>query len=144
MKILYDGEVASTFEAVDQIVRQIDQNIVQHCDRIGASTLFKINFMLREILNNAVEHGNHFDVDKTVHCRVEADREHVFFHITDQGSGVDLTCDPRSEECEFRLETRRRGLATVRKLNFDVVVNGNTVTIAFDLRQGEDGEKNSE
>ncbi len=143
MKLLYDGEVASTFEAVDQIVKQIDQNIALYCERIDASTLFKINFMLREMLNNAVEHGNHFDADKKVQCRIEAIDDYIYFHITDQGSGVDLTCDPRSEECQFKLETRRRGLATVRKLNFDVVVNGNTVTVSFDLRQGENDEKNN-
>ncbi len=135
--VIYENTIQSTFDAVNTAVNQIDERITHYCTCVNASTLFKINFMLREILNNAVEHGNHFDADKSIHCRVEAFDYYMYFYITDEGSGVDLTCDPRNEECEITLATRTRGLATVRKLNFSVVINKNTVTISLDLRQEE-------
>ncbi len=135
--VIYDDTIQSTFDAVNSAVNQIDERITKYCKRVSSSTLFKINFMLREILNNAVEHGNHFDSEKVVHCRVEAFDYCLYFYITDEGSGVDLTCDPRNQECEITLSTRTRGLATVRKLNFSVVIDKNTVTISLDLRQEE-------
>ncbi len=138
--VIYDDTIQSTFDAVNSAVNQIDERITKYCKRVSSSTLFKINFMLREMLNNAVEHGNHFDIDKCVHCRVEVFDYYMYFYITDEGSGVDLTCDPRNEECEITLSTRTRGLATVRKLNFSVVIDKNTVTISLDLRQ-EDANK---
>ncbi len=133
--VIYENSIPSTFQAVDMAVNQIDARITRHCSRVVPATLFKINFMLREMLNNAVEHGNRFAVDKRVHCRVEAFDYYMYFYITDEGGGVDLTCDPRNRECEITLATRTRGLATVRQLDFAVVVDKNTVTISLDLRQ---------
>ncbi len=141
--VIYDNNIQSTFDAVNLAVNQIDQRIMRHCSHVKQHTLFKINFMLREMLNNAVEHGNHFEPNKRVHCRVEVYDYYMYFYISDEGSGVDLTCQPRNSECEITLATRTRGLATVRKLDFAVVVDKNTVTISLDLRQEDKNEENS-
>ncbi len=141
--VIYDNTIQSTFDAVNMAVNQIDQRITRHCSHVKPRTLFKINFMLREILNNAVEHGNHFESNKRVHCRVEVYDYYMYFYIRDEGSGVDLTCQPRNRECEITLATRTRGLATVRKLDFAVVIDQNMVTISLDLRQEDKNEKDS-
>ncbi len=140
--VIYEDTIQSSFADVNRAVKQIDGRIMRHCRQVDDATLFKINFMLREILNNAVEHGNHFDMGKRVHCRVEAFDYYIYFYISDEGSGVDLTCQPRNSECEINLTTRTRGLATVRQLDFAVVIDKNKVTISLDLRQEDKDEEN--
>lgn len=133
--IIYDKHIASSFSAVSEAVHEIDTRITLICDLMQQSTLFKINFMLREMLNNAVEHGNHFDEDKKVHCVVAFEEHFMYFYITDEGSGIDLTCNPYHEECEITLSNRNRGYATVKELNFDVHIEGNRVSVSLDLSQ---------
>lgn len=62
--LLYKNEISSTFEAVHETVIDVMDQL-KLVDRINKSMiLFRINFMLREVLNNAVEHGNKFHEDK--------------------------------------------------------------------------------
>lgn len=133
--ILYDEKIESSFDAVVDAVHEIDARIALFCHLIDSATLFKINFMLREILNNAVEHGNHFDSEKKVHCQVKVEQSRLFFVIIDQGSGIDLSCNPFTEDCVVQIAHRKRGYATIKELDFEVAIDGNKVTVILDLTE---------
>ena len=92
--------------------------------------------MLREILNNAVEHGNHFDPHKKVICKIEYRVPVMHFSIKDEGPGINpddfllSTHDPKS-----LLRERNRGHQTIIDMDFDIKINGNEVNIFLNLNQ---------
>ncbi len=144
MEILY-YELPSTFEAVDKAVKKSSKTLsaIDYL-KLDDSTIFKIDFMLREMLNNAVEHGNHFDKDKIVSLRISFFDQFLIFDISDQGEGIDFCEDFFSERCQITKADRNRGFATIQKLNFHVLIKDNTVSISLDLSALNKGESNAE
>ena len=52
--------------------------------------MFSLEYVLRETLNNAVEHGNNMDADKNVGYLIEISGKDVYINIWDDGGGFDL------------------------------------------------------
>ena len=118
------------------LFRSILKKIKAKFQFISTRFLFNIEFMLREILNNAVEHGNHFNPNKKVSCKIEYNVPIMTFSIKDEGLGIDPsnlqmeTHDPKS-----LLRERNRGHQTIIDMDFDIKIEGNTVNILFNLNQ---------
>ncbi len=129
--VIYDDHILTSFDAVDHTVRVAQEAIAAHCPNFDGSTLFKINFMLREMLNNAVEHGNKFDENKNIHCKIESLDDRIVFHITDEGEGIVLKDGCIGGTCLENKSDRNRGFATVKQLDFNVDIHGNTVSLSL-------------
>ena len=98
--------------------------------------LFNIDFMLREILNNAVEHGNHFDSGKKVTCKIEYKVPIMTFAIRDEGLGFKTEdLQETSYNPKLLLRERNRGHQTILDMDFDIKLKGNEVKILLNLNQ---------
>lgn len=152
---IYENTCESNFESVDLMVKDALKTLEHKIESLSKYTLFKINFMLREMLNNAVEHGNHFDVTKKVMCRIVREGHFLKFHIKDEGAGI-ILCDTDAVTCHneryldikenLKLEkiksinesitdikVRNRGFDTVSLMDFSVKINHNSVWVTLDL-----------
>jgi len=64
--IIYEKAIHSSFKEVDTSVREI-LVLMEAIDALSDETLlFKVSFVLRELMNNSVEHGNRFDIKKMI------------------------------------------------------------------------------
>lgn len=142
--LIFRCELESTFDAVDKSVILAVKAIKDKFEFMSERYLFNINFMLREILNNAVEHGNHFDENKKVSCKIEYLVPQLVFSVSDQGEGIKVgdilteTHDPKS-----LLRERNRGHQTIIDMDFDIKLNGTEVIIILNLSQEERLWKNN-
>lgn len=127
--VIYDQYLASSFDAIDDGVHSIIKAIKTMCNLQDRHILFKLNFMLREILNNAVEHGNSFDPHKKVHCVIEYNKPELKFSVSDEGQGI-----KRSEtiDADYKRE-RQRGYPTILEMGFEIEINNTTVTLKLNI-----------
>ncbi len=138
--LLYDQSINSSFESVDICVRQVDELLLEKL-QLSETLIFKIDFMLREMLNNAAEHGNKFSPDKFIDLRIEHEAGKLIFYISDEGEGINpknLTIDTMEDEI---ISNRRRGYKTIKKMKFTIIIDDNTVVVSLDLKKGERDEK---
>jgi len=108
----------------------------------GVNETTRISVVLRELLANAIAHGNRNVVARTVHCRMEHVGEGQFLIVVeDEGDGFDfasldtsLPDDPRN--------IRNRGYVLVRNLCSALGFNerGNRVSALIDVGQTERGK----
>jgi len=130
--LLYKNEIQSTFEAVHETVEDImDQlKLVEKLDR--QYLLFRINFMLREVLNNAVEHGNEFNEEKLIYIEVSIEESLFITKVRDEGDGIHL--EPTHEHnMDYILRERRRGITLVRQYQFELEVKHTELCVTLDL-----------
>ena len=134
--LIYEQYLPSTFQAVDLVVEDILKSIKHKFQFMSDRYLFNINFMLREILNNAVEHGNHFETHKMVFCKVSYDVPLLVFIIKDEGKGIDVMDIPtETHDPKTLLRERNRGHKTIMDMDFDIQVQGTEVKIILNLNQ---------
>jgi len=142
--LIYETDIASSYEAVDAIIPTLLEAIKSKFMFMSDRYMFNINFMLREILNNAVEHGNHFDPEKRVYCRIDYKVPVLAFIIKDEGEGINLENIPtEAHHPRELLRVRNRGHQTIRDMDFDIRINGTEVKILLNLNQGERLWKNN-
>ncbi len=134
MKV-YENRIASSFQAVDDAVHIIIDVLKRECNMHDKHLLFKVSFMLREILNNAVEHGNRFDPSKTVYCCVSYYERYLAFEIEDEGAGIPLSLLHSNTTDETLLRERQRGYETIKEMSFTIELSGSKVYVKFDLHQ---------
>lgn len=130
--VIVDKEIQSTFDAVHEFVIEALDKIhelnIPEIDEIS----FKMNIMLREVLNNAVEHGNKFDSDKTVSCKIKYNDRKFIFEIQDEGQGFEIDDFYKMQE-GFTMKHRLRGLDLIEKYNFEYEFDGNIIIVKYFL-----------
>ena len=134
--VIFEGDIESTFDAVDEIVEVVLKKIKSTFEFMSDRYLFNINFMMREIMNNAVEHGNHFSPDKKIHCRVDYLSPVLAFIIKDEGEGFKAEDIPtESHDPRSLLRERNRGHQTILDMDFNIKIDKNQVKILLNLNQ---------
>ena len=121
--------LSSSFEAVDRVVREAEALLAQYF-QIENEDLFKINVMLREVLNNAVEHGNAFDESKQITVTIAYTDEIFTFDVHDEGTGVALD-DCYEVQLDYDLRERARGFSIIKALGFEVNADGNKLNLTY-------------
>lgn len=129
--VVYKSDFGSSFEIVDAIVREVIEKLKEHEELNISTLLFRISFMLRELLNNGVEHGNKFDESKLVSCEVIYHADRLEFIISDEGDGISL---PPKDIYFDVLSERERGISTIQKLGFELTFSGATVRAKYCLK----------
>jgi anti-anti-sigma factor len=118
--------ISSEMRLVDQVIRE-SQNFLRS---YGISEFSGFKLVLRELLNNAVEHGNYSIAERTVSCSIEHIGDKRFkITVQDEGKGFDynnlvmaLPDNPR--------QIRNRGYALVNAFSDQIDFNdkGNRVS----------------
>jgi len=129
---IYDIEFFSGFAEVDKVVKEVIDVLKKEKIREFSKVEFRINFMLREVLNNAVEHGNRFDRTKKVRLTVCHDKGILLFTISDEGSGIEVN---RHGINDFVLRERNRGYEVIKNFDFDVLLDGSVVKVTLNMRK---------
>ena len=118
--MLIVAECLSSYEGVDLLVRHISSRLSSLEKFKCGSLIFAIDFCLRELLNNAVEHGNKFKREKKIKCIFHSIDLDVYILVKDDGPGFCLNSTLREMECEDIIRSRTRGLKTVKMLGFEL------------------------
>ncbi len=130
--ILYEDAIKSSFKEVDKCVREILLIMGEHEYLSDESILFKVSFVLRELLNNSVEHGNKFDLSKLIKCKIDFDNKNLNIEISDEGPGLERE-ERYYKEISFDKRERRRGLKLIEDLNFNVEIKGNIIKLGLNI-----------
>lgn len=96
---------------------------------------FEFKTVLRELLINAVEHGNKNDFDRSVTCRIEHIRQRqIKITVEDEGNGFDHRCLDMHLS-EDTLDNRNRGYAMIKAFTNRLEFNsrGNCITAYIDM-----------
>jgi serine/threonine-protein kinase RsbW len=116
---------------LDSIVESVDgaEESVRRCAQdagFGESDQFFIGLAIREILINAMKHGNRFDPGKKVGFEVSVDGQDLIMDVTDQGAGFELAAVPDPLRPENLERLSGRGIAMARKIMDEVSVTANS------------------
>ena len=131
---IVEKKIKSTFEAVHDFVLEAAE-LIKNIDTLEINGLiFKINIMLREILNNAVEHGNNFDDSKFIYCKIFYEENTIIFEIEDEGEGF-VANDFYMMDEGFTMKNRSRGLELIEKYGFEYRFKKNRVIVEYDLNK---------
>jgi nitrate/nitrite-specific signal transduction histidine kinase len=129
---VYEKQFFSSFAEVDEVVKdtlcKLKTLEIKNFEKVE----FRINFMLREILNNAVEHGNRFDRTKHVLLKVRYEDYMLYFTVQDEGTGIDTT---RHGINDFVLRERNRGYEVIKNFDFEVHLDGNLVEVSLNMKK---------
>jgi len=132
--LIVDKKIKSNFEAVHDFVLEA-ADIIKKMDTLEIDKLlFKINIMLREVLNNAVEHGNNFDENKFIYCKISCKGDVLTFEIEDEGEGF-IANDFYMMDDGFTMKNRSRGLELIEKYGFEYSFNKNKVIVEYGLNK---------
>ncbi|MCX7712006.1 MAG: ATP-binding protein [Clostridia bacterium] len=123
----------STFEDVDKTVEQVLVFVNKRCGISDHHIEFITNFVLRELLNNAVEHGNGLTEEKKVTCEVSYVDKMLHLDIADEGSGFDIREILERQSQEAIDGTRGRGIEMIRRIGFVLDSAGNHITAHLNM-----------
>jgi anti-sigma regulatory factor (Ser/Thr protein kinase) len=130
--LVVEKKIESNFESVHRVVLEIIDEIRKTDLKEMQNIIFKINVMLREVLNNAVEHGNKFDESKLVFCRIEYTENEFICTISDEGVGLEVD-EFYNMENGFTIKRRSRGLELITKYGFKYKFKDNEITVKYYL-----------
>lgn len=136
--MLIVAECLSSYEEVDILVRQLFSRLSSLKEFQDRSLMFAIDFCLRELLNNAVEHGNKFNRAKKIKCIFHYIDLDIYILVKDEGSGFCLNGTLREIDCGDIIRSRTRGLKTLKMLGFELDCRGGWITakMSIDSRRG--------
>ena len=95
--------------------------------------MFFIDYTIRELFNNALEHGNNFEKDKLVTYYVEYSNTKFYIEVQDEGDGIILNDVSNNDEDILRF--RARGLESLRKLGFELLQKENGISATLSIIQ---------
>ncbi len=109
-------------------------NVLKRCERHFKQGGFQVNFpfklLFRELLNNAVEHGNKKDPSRMIFCRIRHENGMWRIEVEDEGEGFDY------RQLDFELPDmvtshRGRGYALINAFSGSFTFNGkgNRITV---------------
>jgi len=119
---IYNKEFYSGFAEVDLVVKEAVEALRKVDIKSFDKVEFRINFMLREILNNAVEHGNRFDRTKKVVLTITYEQNVLLFVVEDEGEGIDV-------------RRHGRGYEVIKNFDFDVCLEGTIVEVTLNMKK---------
>lgn len=130
--ILFERQIPSSFKEVDLCVREVLSLLSAEEALSDESLLFKVSFVLRELMNNAVEHGNSFDVKKHIECLVAFDMPILKIEISDEGKGFIIN-DAYYRALDNEKRERKRGLKLIEELNFEIQIDRSTIQLKLNV-----------
>ena len=127
------GNFPSSFHHVDSVIEQIFSQIEEKGLYISSDKLMALHFAMRELFNNAIEHGNKLDENKVVSYKIIISDKHYEAWVYDNGSGYDLQCIIDQERVETSDRQRNRGILALYDMGFKMNAVPGCVKIRFSL-----------
>lgn len=139
-KLSVSSTIDSRVEAVDAAEASV-RSFAQQAG-FGDEDLYFLGLAAREILINAIVHGNRFDLNEKVTLQLSLEHQRLTIEVLDAGAGfqLDAVPDPRSYENRERLSGRGIAMAKAIMDEFSVEQNpphGTRVRMMKMLKQGE-------
>lgn len=123
--------INSTFKEVDDLVDGVMDFLKHICREKDSFRINIINFGLRELLINAVEHGNKFDSEKEIICDFYYNYDGIHIRVVDRGNGFDINEFMTSCDTSDALRERIRGIFILMKLGYRLNTKGSRVDATF-------------
>lgn len=119
--------VFSTLDSRGESVDGAEEVIRQFALEAGfdESDQYFIGLAAREIIINAMKHGNHFDRDKRVGMRLSKDEQRLTIEVFDEGAGFQLESVPDPRLPENRERRTGRGLTIALAIMDEFAVEKN-------------------
>lgn len=114
-------------------VRDIVEAVMGVVGEVGPERDFAVRLCLEEVINNAMEHGNRDDPEKTVYLALKKSDGGFWVKVRDEGEGFDHEEWERSWAERPLLSERGRGLVLVRHYSDGLQFrgDGNEVVLTF-------------
>lgn len=121
---LFTSKLDSTIQSVDDV----EESVRQFARESGfpESDQYFIGLATREILLNAVRHGNRFDGEKKVGLRMARSAAALTIEVTDEGEGFELERVPDARLPENRERKSGRGLTIAHAIMDEFSVGKNS------------------
>src|ERR1700752_1766300 len=111
----------------------VERAIVDVCEemQIGEEKFGNILLAVTEAVNNAIEHGNKNNPEKTVQISYTSSPQEVIFTVSDQEQGFDLKQVPDPTQPESKDPEAGRGIFVMKHLadKMEFVDKGNKVLL---------------
>jgi anti-anti-sigma factor len=120
-------ELSSEMRNVDRVIRETKAFMTE----IGNEATEGFNIVIRELLLNAIEHGNNKNKSLQVLCSVEQVKDDLFqILVEDEGKGF-KHCDIDMDVPDDPEQIRHRGFSIVREFSKRIEFNdkGNIITV---------------
>ncbi|MEN8908135.1 MAG: STAS domain-containing protein [Clostridiales bacterium] len=127
----------SSFDNVNKKVNEIFSELKGNGFTIKNDFKIKFEFAIREVLNNAVEHGNKMDFNKKVNFKLEISSDIVICRVSDEGNGFSLDEVLKKENIEVIKRHRNRGIKTLIDLGFILKTYNGSVVIKIKLNKND-------
>ena len=126
-------QISSEASLVDNILKETERFV----DRVNAKNRSDLMIVLRELLLNALIHGNENVAERHIKCRLEKlEKARLRIEVEDEGSGFDYqSLDMRLPKNPRHL--KRRGYVLINALSDRIEFNsrGNCITAYLTLNQ---------
>ena len=104
---------SSTLQSEVELVDDVEESVRRFAHDVGfeEADRYFIGLAVREMLINAIKHGNRFDKNKSVGLRLSRNGAGITIEITDQGEGFRLESVPDPHLPENQERSSGRGIA---------------------------------
>lgn len=127
----YAAEFPSTFEDVDSQVLEVCSVLDSQPNKLTQELLFIFNYVLRELLNNAVEHGNKMVKEIKVKYRIIFNEEMLKINVWDDTGGFNIDASIKNIQDSETLRERNRGISSVIDLGFQLSVSEGGISAVY-------------
>ena len=118
----------SNYDEIKTLVSKALNFFTYECYITDEKLLFMLEFALRELVINGIEHGNNMIEDKKVRCIICDSKKRIIITVKDEGEGFILERF-LSKYNESILRERKRGISTIMEMGFSVRVKRNRITV---------------
>lgn len=122
-----DHSISSTLDSRVEVVDVAEESVRLFAEEAGFAEDDKyfIGLAAREVLINAIKHGNRFDRHKKVGLKMSRNAARVIIEVTDEGDGFQLDAVPDPRLSENRERRSGRGIAMAIAIMDEFVVARN-------------------
>jgi serine/threonine-protein kinase RsbW len=114
-KVLLDKNCFSSYEERSELLYSITDVIKQNNIPVTLND-YELTLVVDEAITNAMEHGNHWDADKSVYASVWIDERFLHIEIEDDGEGFDYKHFKSDCAKGNKLSDRGRGIIILNNL----------------------------
>lgn len=125
----------SSFEIANAEVESIFKNIEKGGLKLDPKLKFILQFVLRELFNNSIEHGNNMDESKRVYYELSISKEYFQVIVSDCGDGFDLESIMDKERQDSIMRKRNRGLSALTDMGFILSYSNKSINAKLCLKE---------
>lgn len=131
-------QISSDHKMVDRLIKMSREFLKEY----GYTHFSEFQLVIRELLNNAIEHGNGKDPSKTVSCSIHKLHDDLFrVTVKDQGDGFDYSAaDMTAPDNPDAERNRGYGIINAFVISLEFNERGNEITVHMMLHMETDFE----